>query len=173
MLALCLAADAWLIYGVVFSHASSPPWKHVVLLGQVNLSRMQSWALHTPGDNYRVICVLTLSALTILVSSLWAGCLQLEVDQSAAEYWGISTSYLCLLWGRVLSSCVCWRGASAPLFTDICGFIYISGLAQTQLTLSFSSSWSRTIINLAPPNDTSSLRLDPTAVCFLGHDDTF
>lgn len=72
MLGLCLIADPWLIYGVVFI----PPPVHCgcVLCYWVRWiyqGRRVGQFTHQ-GDNYRVIGVLTLSALTIFVSSLLA-----------------------------------------------------------------------------------------------------
>lgn len=72
MLGLCLIADPWLIYGVVFI---LPPvhcgcalcyWVRRIYQGQ----RVGQFTHQ--GDNYRVIGVLTLSARTIFVSSLQA-----------------------------------------------------------------------------------------------------
>lgn len=69
MLGLCLIADPWLIYGVV---SVLPPvhcgcvlcyWVRWIYQG-----RRTGQFTHR-GDNYRVIGVLTLSALTIFVSS--------------------------------------------------------------------------------------------------------
>lgn len=125
MLGLCLIADPWLIYGVVF--IPPPVHRGCVLCYWVRWiyqGRRAGQFAHQ-GDNYRVIGVLTLSALTIFVSSVLASPLHKRTQhvwhwkatKKSRSVPGSQPPYLFDLRGPVLSSCVC-------LIENMCTIVY-------------------------------------------------
>lgn len=125
MLGLCLIADPQLIYSVVF--IPPPVYYGCVLCYWVRWiyqGRRVGQFAHQ-GDNYRVIGVLTLSALTIFVSSLLALPLHKRTQhvwhwkstKEAAQSQDPSPLTCSVSKGPILSSCVC-------LVENMCTIVY-------------------------------------------------
>lgn len=163
MLGLCLIADPLLIYAVVFI---PPPVRCGCVLCYwvrwIYQGRRVGQFTHQ-GDNYRVIGVLTLSALTIFVSSLLASPLHKRTQH--AWYWkstkkkekkksclvpGSWPSYLLDLGGPVWTSCVCLTENMRVIVYRCFALIYTTSLCRTQETAHWISALPPHLLLLLP-----------------------
>lgn len=171
MLGLCLTTDPWLIYDVVFI---PPPvhcgrvlcyWVRWIYQGQ----RVGQFTHR--GDNYRVIGVLTLSALTVFVSFLRALSLHKHTQQVSRSWvnqkrkekpaslsWDCGL-YLLYLRGLVLNICLFDSEHMQPLFTDVCVLIYNSSLRRTHEDIALKILPCNYEPNLPPTESSSQFHL--------------